>query len=259
MGTAQAAEPAGNHRTTAATNSVSLNVSGVKKARIKVKSPDYKKIVRSSTVLYVPAGTYKVRAFTVKRDGASYTPDRRSFRVRVTSNETFLVAVQYSKQAGTSSTGASDKAIAADPVPSGDLGTMFTLVNEARTQHQQCGAKTMPPVAPVTYNAEVAKAAQLHAEDMAANSYFDHDSLDGRSFVDRIEATAYRGSPGGENIASGFPTPQDTLRGWLNSPGHCTNLMDPEFDTMGLGFAEHKDPRYSTPVTYWVQDFGYND
>jgi len=258
-GTATAAEPAGTHHTAAATNHVNLSVSGVKKARIKVKSPAYSKVVRTSTVLHVPAGTYKVRAFTVKRGGTSYSPDRRTFRVRVTSNDTFLVAVQYSKKAGSSSTGAADQGVAADPVPTGDLATMFALVNEARSQRQQCGAKSMPPVSPVVYNAEIAKAAQLHAEDMAAKSYFDHDSLDGRSFVDRIEATAYKGSPAGENIASGFPTPQDTLRGWLNSPGHCTNLMDPEFDAMGLGFAEHKDPRYSTAVTYWVQDFGYND
>jgi hypothetical protein len=145
MGTAQAAEPAGSHRTTAATNSVSLNVSGVHKARIKVKSPDYKKIVRSSTVLHVPAGSYRVRAFTVKRNGASYTPDRRTFRVRVTSNQTFLVAVQYSKQADTSGTGTADQATPADPVPSGDVATMFALVNEARAQRQQCGSKSMPP------------------------------------------------------------------------------------------------------------------
>jgi uncharacterized protein YkwD len=259
MGAVQAAEPAGNHRTTAATNSVNLDVSGVKKARIKVKSPDFTKIVRSSTVLYVPAGTYKVRAFTVTRGGTSYTPLRRTFKVRATSNQTILVAVQYRKKAASSNTSTDQQGRPADPAPSGDIATMLDLVNQARSQRQQCGAKSMPPAPPVDYNAEIAKAAQLHAEDMAANSYFDHDSLDGRSFVDRIEATSYTGSPAGENIASGFPTPQDTLRGWLNSPGHCTNLMDPDFDDMGLGFAEHKDPRYSSAVTYWVQDFGYDD
>ena len=259
MGTAQAAEPAGNRHTTAATNSVNLSVSGVKKAKIKVKSAGYRKVVRTSTVLRLPAGTYKVRAFTVKRAGAKYTPDRRTVRVRATNNQTILVAFEYTKKTGSTSTGAAQQPIAADPVPAGDLATMFALVNEARSQRQQCGSKSMPPAPPVVYNAEIAEAAQLHAEDMAANCYFDHDSLDGRSFVDRIKATDYPGDPGGENIASGFPTPQDTLRGWLNSPGHCVNLMAPEFDHMGLGFAEHEDPRYSTPVSYWVQDFGYGD
>jgi uncharacterized protein YkwD len=35
------------------------------------------------------------------------------------------------------------------------------------------------------------------------------------------------------------------------------NIMDSEFDEMGFGFASHIDARYSIPVTYWVQDFGF--
>ncbi|MCB0922918.1 MAG: hypothetical protein KDC08_14040, partial [Actinobacteria bacterium] len=159
MGTAQAAEPAGNRHTTAATNSVNLSVSGVKKAKIKVKSAGYRKVVRTSTVLRLPAGTYKVRAFTVKRAGAKYTPDRRTVRVRATNNQTILVAFEYTKKTGSTSTGAAQQPIAADPVPAGDLATMFALVNEARSQRQQCGSKSMPPAPPVVYNAEIAEAA----------------------------------------------------------------------------------------------------
>jgi uncharacterized protein YkwD len=93
---------------------------------------------------------------------------------------------------------------------------------------------------------------------MAEKNYFEHTSLDGRSFVDRIRATDYSGSAAGENIASGFRTAQDTLQGWLKSPGHCVNLMDPDFDHMGLGFAERMEPKYTLSITYWVQDFGYD-
>jgi uncharacterized protein YkwD len=199
-----------------------------------------------------------VRAFNVNRAGTAYRPNHRSYTLRAKGGQSFIVAVEYAPVARAVSDTGSTKRIPASPVPDGPIATMFALVNEARSQRQQCGNKSMPAVPPVAYNAEIAKAAQGHAEDMAAKNYFDHTSLDGRSFIDRIEATGYSGDPGGENIASGFPTPADTMRGWLNSPGHCTNLMDPDFDDMGLGVADRTDARYSTPVSYWVQDFGYD-
>jgi uncharacterized protein YkwD len=254
-GAAQATAPAGKRHIAADSNSVNIDISGVTKARVKIKGSGLQKVVRASTVLQVPVGTYRVRAFPVKDSGQAYRPAHRSFRLRATGGRSFIVAVQYKAVSGPG-VGAPQTTVA--PVPDGPIATMFALVNEARSQKQVCGAKTMPAVAPVTYDGELSKAAQLHAEDMAAKNYFDHDSLDGRSFIDRIEATGFTGSPGGENIASGFPTAQATLQGWLNSPGHCVNLMDPDFDVMGLGVADRSDPKFSMPVTYWVQDFGYS-
>jgi uncharacterized protein YkwD len=256
-GGAQAVEPVGSHHVNAASNSVSVSISGVKKARVKVRGERVRRTVRSSTVLRLPAGKYTMRAFAVTSGGTLYKPSQRTYRVRAKTGQAVLVAVTYQPVTSNNvSTG--QQRIPADPVPDGDFATMFALVNEARSKQQQCGSKTMPPVAPVVYNAEIAKAAQAHAQDMADKNYFDHDSLDGRSFADRIRATNYSGDPAGENIASGFPTAQETLHGWLKSPGHCVNLMDAEFDTMGLGLAVQQDSRYSNPVTYWVQDFGYD-
>ena len=257
-GTAQATPTAGHHTNGVTSNSLNVSISGVPKARVKVKGNGFKHVVRSSTVLRLSAGTYRVRAFNVNRAGTSYRPNHRSYTLRAKGGQSFIVAVEYAPVAQAAAGNGSPKGIPASPVPDGPIATMFALVNEARSQRQQCGAKSMPPVPPVAYNADIAEAAQAHAEDMAAKNYFEHTSLDGRSFVDRIEATAYAGDPAGENIASGFPTPEDTMRGWLKSPGHCTNLMDPDFDDMGLGVADRTDARYSTPISYWVQDFGYD-
>jgi uncharacterized protein YkwD len=137
------------------------------------------------------------------------------------------------------------------------LGEAFTLINRARSEARQCGTEAMPAVDPVVYDDQLARAAQAHADDMNANNYFEHDSLDGRTFSDRIAETRYSGLPAGENIAMGFQNASEVVTGWLNSPGHCMNIMDSEFDEMGFGFASHIDARYSIPVTYWVQDFGF--
>ena len=38
--------------------------------------------------------------------------------------------------------------------------------------------------------------------------------------------------------------------GWLDSPGHCENIMDPRFAEMGIAYAAGKS---SKPGLYWVQ------
>lgn len=253
------APPAGSHHAAAArtANSLSVSISGVPKARVKVKGAGFHHVVRSSTVLRLPAGTYRVRAFKVKRQGTAYMPDHRSHTLRASGGRSFVVTVQYTPVGQVDSHAADQQVTPASPVPDGPLGTLVQLVNQARSKGRQCGTKSMPAVPPVTFDAELSEAAQAHAKDMAVRNYFSHDSLDGRSFVARIRATGYAGSPAGENIASGFTTAEATLQGWLNSPGHCVNLMDPDFADMGLGYAVREDPSYSTGVTYWVQDFGF--
>jgi uncharacterized protein YkwD len=54
----------------------------------------------------------------------------------------------------------------------------------------------------------------------------------------------------GENIAYGPTTATDAVQGWLDSPGHCKNLMNPRFTEMGVAFAAgHAERR----ALYWVQ------
>ncbi len=143
----------------------------------------------------------------------------------------------------------------ADPM----LAKVFSLVNKARSTPQHCGTKVRGPAKKLRFDTELSVAAQLHAEDMAGNNYFSHESQDGRTFVDRIEATDYQGRPAGENLASGQQSAREVVRAWLDSPAHCRNVMSKRFDAVGLGLAAVNDPQYSAPVTYWVQEFGYDD
>jgi uncharacterized protein YkwD len=60
---------------------------------------------------------------------------------------------------------------------------------------------------PLSVEPQLATAAGGHSRDMVAQRYFAHDSLDGRSFTDRIFATGYtrpdEGWSLGENLAWG--------------------------------------------------------
>lgn len=124
-------------------------------------------------------------------------------------------------------------------------------INRLRAQGCRCGVERMPPAPPLIWNDRLEIAAMGHAGDMASQNYFSHTSLDGRTMQDRIRNAGYS-SKGfesyeiGENIAWGPQTIAEVMDGWIKSPGHCRNLMNPGFKEVGV--AENGG--------YWVQDFG---
>jgi uncharacterized protein YkwD len=88
---------------------------------------------------------------------------------------------------------------------------------------------------------------------MANNNYFDHKDRDGRTPGDRAELAGYAGQQVGENIAAGQDTVRKVVDGWLASPGHCANLMNPQFRELGAAYAV--DPKSDAGI-YWTAMFG---
>ncbi len=127
------------------------------------------------------------------------------------------------------------------------------LVNEHRAAGADCGGQAYGAVPALTMNVQLRQAARAHGEDMAQNNYFSHDSQDGRSPRDRISAAGYDGRTWGENIAAGSSTPAGTMDQWMNSPGHCSNIMNPSFTEIGVGYSNGPGSTYRH---YWVQVFG---
>lgn len=121
---------------------------------------------------------------------------------------------------------------------------LLQLVNSARTTGCTCGTTVMPAVAPVTWNDQLGKAAYDHSVDMKANAYFSHTALSGATPGQRITAAGYKWSSFGENIAMGYTTEEAVMAGWLNSEGHCKNIMNGGLKEMGAG----RDGNYWTQV-----------
>ncbi len=129
---------------------------------------------------------------------------------------------------------------------------VLDLTNQARAVARTCGSASFPAAPALTWNASLATAARDHASDMAAKNYFSHTSQDGPTFDVRVASAGYSGYRAlGENIAAGQPTPESVVAGWLNSPGHCSNIMSADFRELGVGMATG-----GSYGTYWVQDFG---
>ena len=105
----------------------------------------------------------------------------------------------------------------------------------------------------LSFNSKLQKAAQSHADDMdLTGRYLAHDSSDGRVLRDRIDAVGYDWSYISENAAVGQASPKAVVQSWMNSPGHRANMLDPEIQEIGVGYAI--DDVSGRP--YWVQNFG---
>lgn len=126
-------------------------------------------------------------------------------------------------------------------------------INSARGTPRQCGSQAFAATAPLAWNATLGATAEVHSRAMANGNFFDHQDPDGRTPGDRAELAGYSGQRIGENIAAGLDTASKVVDGWLASPGHCANLMSPQFSELGAAYAN--DPKSDAGI-YWTAVFG---
>ena len=161
---------------------------------------------------------------------------------------------------GVSHSGQDWRIVLARPLLTSRLGdaqtegqNILALINSARNQPRQCGTQAFAAAGPLTWNATLGTAANTHSRDMANNNYFDHKDQTGGTPGDRAELAGYIAQQIGENIAAGLDTPRKVVDGWLASPGHCANIMNPQFRELGAAYAV--DPKSDAGI-YWTAMFG---
>jgi len=123
------------------------------------------------------------------------------------------------------------------------------LVNDVRSRGARCGERTFAPAPPLALSGTLGNVALGHAADMAEHDYFEHRDLNGQSPADRVRAVGYREKVVGENIAYGPKSVEEVVQGWLDSPGHCENIMDDRFSALGIAYAQGRTGRHGL---YWV-------
>jgi uncharacterized protein YkwD len=127
---------------------------------------------------------------------------------------------------------------------------VLELVNQARANGARCGERSFGPAPPVKFSRLLANVAYDHAADMATQDYFEHKDPAGHTPADRVRAAGYREKLVGENIAYGPQSADEVVKGWMDSPGHCENIMDLRFGEMGVAFAAGHGDKGGL---YWVQ------
>jgi uncharacterized protein YkwD len=123
--------------------------------------------------------------------------------------------------------------------------TLLALVNEARSRGCNCGNQKMPPAGTVRWDDQLEAAALKHSIDMSEHQFLSHTGSDGSTLGSRIIREGFKWRSCAENIAEGYETEQQVVEGWLKSPGHCKNLMNPAYSFMGAARSD----------SYWTQDF----
>ncbi|MBX3141610.1 MAG: CAP domain-containing protein [Trueperaceae bacterium] len=112
---------------------------------------------------------------------------------------------------------------------------LLELVNIERAHGAACGAQLMPPVPPLTLEPRLVRAAQLHSDDQAAHFAMGHGGSDGSSPGVRATRAGYVWSLVAENVAWNQPTPEVVMQAWMDSPGHCENIMRDGVVELGAG------------------------
>lgn len=127
------------------------------------------------------------------------------------------------------------------------------LTNAFRAKGGACGGVAMPPVGPLSWSDQLAASALAHAKDMAARGYFAHITPEGGRPEERMAKAGWHTMPVGENIAAGQSSPSEVVQGWIDSPGHCKNLLNGSYKHIGIAYFYAADTQYKH---YWVQNFG---
>jgi uncharacterized protein YkwD len=107
---------------------------------------------------------------------------------------------------------------------------------------------------PLFVNPRLERAAQAHAEDMLARSFYGHENPDRMGPLQRAIVSGYRPAAVGENIARGEFSVEEVMEGWMASEPHRQDLLDPNYTEVGFGFAHGKNDNGYQVV--WVQLFG---
>jgi uncharacterized protein YkwD len=129
--------------------------------------------------------------------------------------------------------------------PDGLARTVAEVVGLTNRERARAGLPALSP------DPLLAAAAQAHSADMAARDFYSHTAPDGGGPRDRAAAAGSARRTIGENIACGQRSAADVVRGWMNSPGHRANILEPDFTHIGVGFAGG-----GRAGTYWTQLFG---
>jgi uncharacterized protein YkwD len=135
---------------------------------------------------------------------------------------------------------------------------LVTLINDERRRADKQGVPRQATGGrqPLSVDSRLDAAAQRHADDMLAGSYFAHRDPDGKTVRERARDAGFDWSAIGENIAEGQQSVKEVVESWMRSAGHRENILDRRYTRTGVGLALGRDPKTGEYRILWVQTFG---
>jgi uncharacterized protein YkwD len=110
------------------------------------------------------------------------------------------------------------------PSPAAVEAEILNLTNLERTRRG---------LQPLRQSSQLRLAALRHSANMARQNRMEHE-LDGAGPAERIDLTGYRWTACAENIALGYSGARTVVQGWMQSPGHRRNILNPNVTEIGV-------------------------
>lgn len=122
---------------------------------------------------------------------------------------------------------------------------VIRLTNEKRAQNG---------LSPVNENGSLSAAAIAKGQDMLSKGYWAHFAPDGTSPWSFFLKFGYKYKYAGENLARDFSSASGAVDGWMGSPTHKDNILNPNYKDIGVGVVEGNLAGADTTIV--VQFFG---
>ena len=97
-------------------------------------------------------------------------------------------------------------------------------------------------------NGPLSATAMVRAKEILM--FFSHTRPDGRDCFSAFDENGVIYGMAAENIAYGQTTPAEVVTGWMDSPGHRANILNPDLGSLGIGVEMDENGRL-----YWAQAF----
>jgi uncharacterized protein YkwD len=104
---------------------------------------------------------------------------------------------------------------------------------------------------PLRPNPQLAQVAREYSQQMARRNFFSHTSPSGETPADRVRAVGLTYWMVGENLFQATNVPDlvpAAVQGWMTSPGHRENLLQPGYTETGVGIWREDNTYYVTQL-----------
>lgn len=110
-------------------------------------------------------------------------------------------------------------------------------------------------IASLKSSTQLKNMAYLRNYDMVQERYFAHISPRYGRWANMLYSSEYEFKYAGENLAAGFTTARSFVKGWMDSPTHRANLLNPRFREIGVAVSPgNSRSYYQSYATQWFSD-----
>jgi uncharacterized protein YkwD len=143
----------------------------------------------------------------------------------------------------------SDSPVGAAPSPAAPSTAIAEM--EATVQQRINEIRQNQGLKPLQNNDRLAQVARDYSRLMAEKNFFSHTGPDGRNVGQRVQAAGIMYWIVGENLFKSVNIPNPgpiAVKGWMESPGHRENILNPRYSETGVGIWRQGDSYYFTQL-----------